>query len=55
MFYKNARVFCKDFVFREGAFEVVNGIFGQILPDEVPCNAIDLQGRNRHSRSHRRA
>lgn len=44
MFYKNARIFCSDFTFREGAFEVVNGRFGQILPDSVPEDAIDLGG-----------
>ncbi len=44
MFYKNARIFCGDFTFREGAFEVVDGKFGQILPGEVPEDAIDLQG-----------
>ena len=44
MFYKNARIFCNDFTFREGAFEVVDGKFGQILPENVPADAIDLQG-----------
>ena len=44
MFYKNARIFCNDFSFREGAFEVVDGKFGQILPQEVPEDAIDLHG-----------
>ena len=44
MFYKNARIFCSDFSFREGAFEVVDGKFGQILPENVPEDAIDLQG-----------
>ena len=44
MFYRNARIFCSDFTFREGAFEVVDGKFGQILPDVVPEDAIDLQG-----------
>ena len=44
MFYKNARIFCGDFTFREGAFEVVDGKFGQILPDTVPEDAIDLGG-----------
>ena len=36
MFYKNARIFCKDFSFHIGAFEVVDGKFGEILPDFVP-------------------
>ena len=44
MFYKNARIFCSDFTFREGAFEVVDGKFGRILPEEVPADAIDLGG-----------
>lgn len=44
MFYKNARIFCADFAFREGAFEVVDGKFGWILPEEVPADAVDLQG-----------
>ncbi len=44
MFYKNARIFCGDFSFHVGAFEVIDGKFGQILPDTVPADAIDLQG-----------
>ena len=44
MFYKNARIFCSDFQFREGAFEVVDGKFGEILPENVPADAIDLEG-----------
>ena len=44
MFYKNARIYCSDFTFREGAFEVVDGKFGAILPDTVPEDAIDLNG-----------
>ena len=44
MFYKNARIFCNDFTFREGAFEVTDGKFGAILPENVPEDAIDLQG-----------
>ena len=44
MFYKNARIFCGDFTFRTGAFEVVDGKFGAILPDSVPEDAVDLQG-----------
>ena len=44
MYYKNARIYCSDFTFRTGAFEVVDGKFGQILPDVVPEDAIDLQG-----------
>ena len=44
MFYKNARIFCDDFTFRIGAFEVKDGRFGAILPENVPADAIDLQG-----------
>ena len=44
MFYKNARIFCDDFQFRTGAFEVKNGRFGSVLPQYVPEDAIDLQG-----------
>jgi len=44
MFYKNARIFCSDFQFRMGAFEVKDGRFGQILPENVPEDAIDLEG-----------
>lgn len=44
MFYKNARIFTSDFTFRMGAFEVVDGLFGQVLPENVPEDAIDLQG-----------
>ena len=45
MFYKNARIFCSDFVFRQGAFEVkADGTFGAVLPDTVPADAIDLGG-----------
>ena len=44
MFYKNARIFCSDFQFHIGAFEVKNGLFGAILPEKVPKNAVDLHG-----------
>ena len=44
MFYKNARIFCPDFRFRTGAFEVKDGVFGAVLPEEIPAEAIDLQG-----------
>ena len=44
MFYKNARIFTGDFKFHTGAFEVVDGKFGKILPENVPEDAIDLQG-----------
>lgn len=44
MFYKNARIYCEDFRFHTGAFEVTDGVFGKILPDCVPEDAVDLQG-----------
>ena len=44
MFYKNARIFASDFQFHQGAFEVKDGVFGEILPENVPEDAIDLQG-----------
>ena len=44
MFYKNARIFCPDFQFRTGAFEVVDGKFGAVLPENVPEDAVDLKG-----------
>lgn len=44
MFYKNARIFTSDFHFHTGAFEVSGGRFSQVLPKEVPEDAIDLQG-----------
>ena len=44
MFYKNARIFSSDFRFHMGAFEVKDGLFGEVLPETVPADAIDLQG-----------
>ena len=44
MFYKNARIFTKDFQFVTGAFEVKDGVFGAVLPEAVPEDAIDLKG-----------
>ena len=44
MFYKNARIFCSDFQVHNGAFEVKDGLFGAILPENVPEDAIDLGG-----------
>jgi len=44
MFFKNARIFCSDCRFHIGAFEVKDGVFGEILPQEVPEDAIDLNG-----------
>ena len=44
MFYKNARIYTGDFTFQTGAFEVVEGRFGAVLPENVPEDAIDLGG-----------
>ena len=44
MFYKNARIFTSDFKFHYGAFEVKDGVFGAVLPENIPEDAIDLQG-----------
>ena len=44
MFYKNARIFGSDHRFHMGAFEVVDGKFGAVLPENVPEDAIDLGG-----------
>ena len=44
MFFKNARIYCGDFQFHEGAFEVTNGHFSKVLPETVPADAIDLMG-----------
>ena len=43
MFYTNARIFVGN-EFKLGAFEVVDGKFGAILPENVPADAIDLGG-----------
>ena len=44
MYYCNARIFCPDFQFHLGAFEVKDGRFGHVLPETVPADAIDLGG-----------
>ena len=44
MFYKNANIFTQDFRFHLGAFSVENRRFAQILPENVPEDAIDLAG-----------
>ncbi len=44
MFYKNARIFTTNFEFENGAFQVENGIFAAVLPENVPDDAIDLKG-----------
>ena len=45
MFYKNANIYCSDFQFHPGAFEVTkDGKFGQVLPVNAPDDAVDLAG-----------
>ena len=44
MFYCNARIYGADFKFHMGAFEVKDGVFGQVLPETVPADAVDLRG-----------
>lgn len=44
MYYKNARIYCSDFRFHQGAFQVENGVFGEVLPQNVPDEAVDLGG-----------
>lgn len=44
MYYKNARIFANDFKFHNGAFEVKDGVFGEVLPSSVPEDAVDLNG-----------
>lgn len=44
MFYKNAKIYSGDFHFHKGAFEVKDGVFGEVLPVKTPEDAIDLQG-----------
>ena len=44
MFYKNARIFTSDFRFHTGAFAVRDGLFGEVLPENVPADAVDLGG-----------
>ena len=45
MYYKNAQIFGPDFQFHHGAFEVTeDGKFGAVLPENVPDDAVDLEG-----------
>lgn len=44
MFYTNARIYGSDFRFHQGAFEVVDGKFGRVCPENVPEDAVDLHG-----------
>ena len=44
MYYRNANIFCPDFQFRMGNFEVKeDGTFGVVMGD-VPADAMDLKG-----------
>ncbi len=45
MFYKNACIYCADGQFHRGAFEVLGDKFGAVLPQTVPADAVDLNGR----------
>lgn len=44
MFYKNARIYGADFQFHMGCFEVKDGVFGEVLTENIPSDAIDLNG-----------
>ena len=44
MFFRNAKIFCSDYRFHEGAFEVTNGYFSQVLAENIPEDSIDLCG-----------
>lgn len=44
MFYKHANIYGEDFQFHTGAFEVRDRLFAQVLPADVPEDAIDLKG-----------
>lgn len=44
MFFKNANVYTRDFHFHTGAFSVEDGRFAAVLPENVPEDAVDLQG-----------
>ena len=44
MFFKNAKIFCSDHRFHEGAFEVTNGYFSQVLAESIPEDSIVLCG-----------
>ena len=42
MFFKNARIFTGDFQFYMGAFEVKDGVFGRVLPDNLSLSGKDF-------------
>ena len=44
MFFRNALIYGPDFRFHPGAFEVTGGVFTRVFPEEVPEDAVDLQG-----------
>ena len=44
MSFKNANLYTQDFRFHLGGFQVENGRFAQVLPQEIPADAVDLEG-----------
>ena len=44
MFYKNAKIFTEDFQFHCGAYSVEDGKFAEVLGENVPEDAVDLEG-----------
>lgn len=45
MYYKNGRIFTKNFSFQTGGFEVTEeGVFRNVLGKNIPEDAVDLQG-----------
>ncbi len=44
MFFKNANIYTQDFKFHMGAFSVENGTFKEVLAQEIPADAMDLEG-----------
>ncbi|MDD7652226.1 MAG: N-acetylglucosamine-6-phosphate deacetylase [Candidatus Faecousia sp.] len=44
MFFKNANLYTQDFRFHLGGFQVENGRFAQVLPQEIHADAVDLEG-----------
>ena len=44
MFFKNAHLYTQDSRFHLGGFQAENGRFAQVLPQEIPADAVDLEG-----------
>lgn len=44
MFFQNANIYTEDFHFHPGAFSIENEKFSAVLPEQVPADAVDLQG-----------